>query len=124
MRLAVFQLCWKTAASFAFGKTRAYFPECRWNLSDAVTVAEVGPYPTFSPLPDHLKCQLFAKNVIISILSGRAVYFLWRCLSPAPGNPETEARELPGIMPYGARTFLPTTKLIQFSGRTAAWFIA
>jgi len=26
------------------------------NLSDVVTNAEVGSYPAFSPLPDHLKC--------------------------------------------------------------------
>jgi len=58
-------------------------------LSDIVANAEVGSYPAFSPLSNHF--------------SGQTVYFLWRCLSPI-----TEARELPGIMPCGARTFLLT----------------
>jgi len=60
-----------------------------WNLSDAVTNAEVGSYPAFSPLSDHF--------------SGQTVYFLWRYLSSI-----TESRVLPGIMPCGARTFLQT----------------
>jgi len=58
-------------------------------LSGIVANAEVGSYPAFSPLSYRI--------------SGRTVYFLWRYLSPI-----TEARELPGIMPCGARTFLPT----------------
>jgi hypothetical protein len=68
---------------------RLAFFRLRRNLSDAVANAEVGSYPAFSPLPNHL--------------SGQAVYFLWRYLSSI-----TEARELPGIMPCGARTFLLT----------------
>jgi len=87
-----------------------------WNLSDVVTNAEVGSYPAFSPLSDRL--------------NGKTVYFLWRYLSPFPG-----ARALPGIMPCGARTFLPTvwsggslvhhlSKCISFLGCFQAKFIS
>jgi hypothetical protein len=51
-----------------------------------VTACAVGSYPTVSPLPDRQ--------------SGRAVSFLWHF---PRGYPH---RELPGVLPFGARTFL------------------
>ena len=80
------------------------------NLSGGITAAEVGSYPAISTLPDHLKYAY-----TINILRGQAVYFLLRCLSTACF--QTESRVLPGIMPCGARTFLPDANFMSASER-------
>jgi len=56
MRFAVFQLRWKTAEVLPEAKLQPLPRRSRY-LAGIVANAEVGFYPAFSPLPDHLKYQ-------------------------------------------------------------------
>ncbi len=70
----------------------------RFTATPPVAEKAVGSYPTFSPLPDA-GTSIAATG---SRARRRAVCFLWHSLS----SRRRDARGLPGIMLYGARTFL------------------
>src|SRR4029077_7148998 len=65
-----------------------------------VTTGAVRSYRTFSPLPFDSRAALASRSL-------RAVYFL--CHFPS-GRPD---RGLPGALPCGVRTFLPSTRLFE-----------
>jgi len=97
-RLAVFQLRWKTAEVLPEAKFQAYFPK------------EAGIFPALLPMPRWALTPPFHPYPV-----SRAVYFLWRCLFRPPWS--GRSRVLPGIIPCGARTFLPMF-IITSGGRT------
>jgi len=93
----------------------------------SVATTRAGSYPAISPLPDHQKCR-FYQILVINQHFKRSGGILSVALSVPAAKMlsifEGWTRELPGIMSYGARTFLLTVKMLILTVKRQLMFIA